>query len=45
MAAARPIHTFYTHGSHRAEHGVNTVVRAEGQTAGYVNMGIYQSAH
>lgn len=45
MAAARPIHTSYTHGSHQAEHGVNAVVLAEEQTTGYVNMGIYQSAH
>lgn len=45
MAAARPIHTSYSHGSHQAEHGVSSVVAAEGQTAGYVNMCIYQSAY
>lgn len=42
MAAARPIHTSYTL---EAEPGVNTVVRADGQTTGYVNMGVYQSVH
>ncbi len=42
MAAARPIHTSYTH---EAKPGVNSVVRAEGQTTGYVNMSVYQSVH